>query len=63
MPEVCQDEKGKVDDWRLEICLQIGFTADDAYLLAQRHDIDLHQIIELVTLRGCPHQYAVRILL
>jgi hypothetical protein len=60
---VCEDELGRVSDWRFEICSQIGFTPDDAYVLAKRHDIDLHDIIELVQMKGCPHREAVRILL
>ena len=60
---VCTDEIERLQRWRFEICTQIGFTPDDAYVLAERQDIDLHAIIELVQVKGCPHHQAVRILL
>jgi len=60
---VAEGETEKLNDWRFVICSQLGFTADDAHLLAQRHDIDLHAIVELVSLKGCPPEYAVLILL
>lgn len=61
MPVV--EEESKLTDWRFVICGQLGFTADDAHLLAQRHDIDLHAIVELVKLKGCPPETALLILL
>lgn len=60
---VHEDEKEKVEGWRFDICEQMGFTADDAYVLAQRQDIQLREIIDLVQMKGCPPQLAVKILL
>ena len=60
---VVEGEKEKLDGWRFEICIQMGFTPDDANLLAQRHDVPLREIIDLVQLKGCPPETAVLILL
>lgn len=60
---VREGEQEKINEWRLDICMQLGFAVDHATILAERHDIELHQIIELVQVKGCPPEQAFRILL
>jgi hypothetical protein len=60
---VSQREKSALSEWRFDICVKLGFAVEDATVLAERHDIDLHEIIELVQIKGCPPQYAFEILL
>ena len=49
---VAETEIAKLNDWRFEICEKMGFTADDALVLAQRHDIHLREILDLVQMKG-----------
>lgn len=60
---VREGEKSAVVEWRFDICIQLGFAVEDAGVLAERHDIDLHDIIELVQVKECPPNYAFLILL
>jgi hypothetical protein len=56
-----QTESEKVERWRAEALEKVGYDAASARMLALRHDVDLHQAIELVQ-NGCPPGTAVRIL-
>jgi hypothetical protein len=57
-----ETEVERVERWRAEALERVGFEHDSAALLAARHDVDLHQAIELVE-RGCSPEVALRILL
>jgi hypothetical protein len=52
----------RIESWRRERLEGAGFPDHAASALAERHDIDLHEAIDLVR-RGCPAEVAVRILL
>jgi hypothetical protein len=52
----------RVEGWRAEELIRAGYTPTDAVALAARHDIDLHQAVELMTL-GCPYELAIDILI
>jgi len=54
-------ELERIESWRGERLRSAGFTPEAAEQLAGRHDVDLHDAIELVE-RGCPPDVAVRIL-
>ena len=55
-------ELGRIEQWRAEELERAGFPPLDAARIAQRHDVDLHQAIDLVS-QGCPIPVAVEILL
>jgi hypothetical protein len=57
-------EAQKVEAWRLEQLLAAGYPIHEAEQLAVApwHDVDLHEAVELVTVRGCPPSVAFRIL-
>jgi len=57
-----ETEVERVERWRTEALEGAGYDPDSAALLAARHDVDLHQAIEMVE-RGCAPEIAVRILL
>ena len=57
-----EGEEERVLAWREAALVRAGYTPDDAFELAVRHDIDLHAAIDLVR-RGCPSATALRILL
>jgi hypothetical protein len=61
-PTEVQTEAEKIEGWRREQLLDVGFPPYLARRLAGRGDVDLHQAIELVK-AGCPHDVAARILL
>lgn len=48
--------------WRKRELEAAGYEAADAFVLANRTDIDLHLATDLLH-RGCPHETALRILL
>ena len=48
--------------WRFEELVRAGFDPSDAMELASRHDVDLHQAVELLA-SGCPEATALAILL
>ena len=56
-----ENEKGRVSLWRWQALLRAGYGLGEAFLLAGRHDVDLHLALELPA-RGCPHHTALRIL-
>ena len=60
--ETQQDEATLIEAWRAEALERAGYLASEAAELAARHDIDLHQAIDLLA-RGCPSPLALRILL
>ena len=47
--------------WRYDQFHQIGFSDEDAYLLAES-DVDLNRARSLIT-SGCPHSLALKILI
>jgi hypothetical protein len=55
-------ELERVEHWRAEELVRAGYTETDAVALAARHDIDLHQAVELMKL-GCPYELAIDILI
>jgi hypothetical protein len=57
-----RDEYVLILSWRREVLERAGYAPDHAYVIAGRHDIDLHRAIDLVG-RGCPPPLALRILL
>jgi hypothetical protein len=59
--EVIETELERVERWRAEALVRAGYDAVDAFELAARPDVDLHDAIELLE-RGCPVDVAVRIL-
>jgi hypothetical protein len=59
---VAETEQERVEHWRAEELVRAGYTPTDAVALAGRHDIDLHQAVELIKL-GCPYELAIDILI
>lgn len=59
---VRETEADKVDGWRLHQLIEAGYAVDDAVKIAARHELDLHQAVELVG-RGCNPELAAAILL
>ena len=60
--ELEQDERGKVESWRLHVLMEAGYSLPLAERIAQS-DADLHQAVELVGPRGCSPDVAAQILL
>lgn len=56
-----QDERAKVESWRLHILVEAGYPLRLAEKLAHS-EADLHEAVELVV-RGCTHETAAEILL
>jgi len=56
-----ETENGRISLWRWQELLRAGYGLAEAFLLAVRHDVDLHLALELPD-RGCPHETVVRIL-
>lgn len=56
------DELERVELWRAQELERAGYSVKDAASLAQRHEVDLHFAVELVS-RGCPPELAAQILL
>jgi hypothetical protein len=54
-------EADPVYRWRRKALCRAGYTEEQAKQLARRHEIDLHEAVDLVR-RGCPPGVAVRIL-
>ena len=52
----------RIEVWRAEALEKAGYDPSSAALLAMRHDVDLHDAVELVT-RGCDPVTAAEILL
>jgi hypothetical protein len=59
--ETPQDERTKVESWRLHVLMEAGFPLPLAEKLAHS-EADLHSAVELVR-GGCDHETAARILL
>lgn len=57
-----QDERGKVESWRLHVLIEAGYPLPLAERIAQS-DADLHEAVELVCRRGCAPAVAAQILL
>jgi hypothetical protein len=57
-----QDERGKVESWRLHVLMEAGYPLPLAERIAQS-DADLHEAVELVGPRGCSADVAAQILL
>jgi hypothetical protein len=55
-------ELDRIEEWRREELERAGYPVRDAARLAERHDVDLHLAVDLVS-RGCPPSVAVEILL
>ena len=64
-PDLHRSPGGRVDrevsDWRRHVLEQAGFERAVAGELADRGDVDLHDLLNLVD-RGCPPELAARIL-
>jgi hypothetical protein len=56
-----QDERAKVQGWRLHVLVEAGYPIDLADVLAES-DADLHAAVELVE-QGCSPETAAQILL
>ena len=57
-----ETESERVERWRTDELLRVGFDVEQATLLAVEPGVDLHAALDLVD-RGCPPELAVRILL
>ena len=57
-----QNERAKVESWRLHVLMEAGYPLPLAEKLAAALDADLHHAVDLVT-RGCDPRTAVEILL
>jgi hypothetical protein len=57
-----QDERGKVESWRLHVLMEAGFPLPIAERIAQS-DTDLHEAVDLIGRRGCSPEVAAQILL
>jgi hypothetical protein len=56
-----QDERAKVNGWRLHVLIEAGYPVDVAERIADS-DADLHEAVELVE-QGCVPDIAAQILL
>ncbi len=57
-----QSELERIERWRADELIRGGYDPGKAMELAIRHDVDLHQAIELLQ-TGCPPDLALQILL
>ncbi len=57
-----QDERGKVESWRLHVLMEAGYPLPLAERIAQS-EADLHEAVQLVGGRGCTPEIAAQILL
>ena len=55
-------ELDRVQEWRAEELERAGYPVREAAELAERHDVDLHLAIDLIS-QGCPVPVAVEILI
>jgi hypothetical protein len=58
-----ENEPERVRQWREYQLIRAGYSLREADLLASDEDVDLHEAVDLVQLKGCPAYIAVRILL
>jgi hypothetical protein len=59
---VYDTEIHRIEDWRRAELERAGYPVKEATRLAERHDVDLHLAIDLIS-QGCPVPVAVEILL
>jgi hypothetical protein len=59
--ETDENERSKVESWRLHVLVEAGYPLPLAERLAHS-EADLHQAVELVR-RGCKHELAIEILI
>jgi len=59
---VYDTEIHRIEQWRAEELERAGYPVKEATRLAERHDVDLHLAIDLIS-QGCPVPVAVEILL
>jgi hypothetical protein len=57
-----QNERAKVESWRLHVLMEAGYPLPLAEKLAAALDADLHHAVDLVA-RGCDPRTAAEILL
>ena len=57
-----ETETERVERWRTEELLRVGFDVESATLIAAEPGVDLHATVAMIE-RGCPPELAVRILL
>ncbi|MBA2460619.1 MAG: hypothetical protein H0V45_02430 [Actinobacteria bacterium] len=57
-----QNERAKVESWRLHVLMEAGYPLPLAEKLAAAHDTDLHDAVDLVV-SGCDPRTAAEILL
>ncbi len=57
-----QNERAKVESWRLHVLMEAGYPLPLAEKLAAALDADLHHAVDLVA-RGCDPRVAAEILL
>jgi hypothetical protein len=57
-----ETESERVERWRAEELLRVGFDVESATLIAAEPGVDLHAAVAMIE-RGCPPELAVRILL
>jgi hypothetical protein len=57
-----ETELERVERWRTEELIRVGFDPDVAVVMAIEPSIDLHAAVDLID-RGCPPDLAARILL
>jgi hypothetical protein len=57
-----ETETERVERWRMDELLRVGFDVESATLLASQLEVDLHAAIDMVE-SGCPPDLAARILL
>jgi hypothetical protein len=57
-----ETESERVERWRTEELLRVGFDVETATLLAAEPGVDLHTALDMVE-HGCPPDLAARILL
>lgn len=57
-----ETESERVERWRTEELIRVGFDPDIAAVMAIEPGIDLHAATDLIA-RGCPPDIAARILL
>jgi hypothetical protein len=59
-PEVA-DEPVRVTAWRAHLLTHAGYPPEEAFLLAERQDVDVHVALDLLE-QGCDLDTALRIL-
>ena len=60
--DIQETELDRITSWRAEELERAGYDRRAAQRIAARHDVDLHQAVELLQ-QGCPPELALNILL